>query len=458
MTKQIVVVGGGLSGLAAAYRLKQRLPHAALTLLEGRPHLGGNIGTLERDGFRIELGPNGIFDAKPHTLDLCRDLGLQERLIVASDIARRNRYLFLNGRIQRLPNSLWSFLTTGILSWRAKFNLLWEKYRRSTPAPNESIAAFARRRAGREVADTLADAFVTGIHAGDSELLSVAAAFPRLVELERTYGSVSRGIRAAGRERRAAARARGEQPQPPRMWSFREGLQVLIDALHDALRPHIQTATPVTCLERTTTGWLVHAATQCWPADAVVLTTPSYHQAELVRPFDELMATTMQEIPYTKVAVVVVGYHAADCPRRDLDGFGYLTPQKDRRDILGVQWCSSIYPDRAPHGMVLWRALCGGWNRGEMLDWDDAKLLAAVRAELQRSMGVRAEPTLVHIVRWPRAIPQYTLGHLERVATITSQQRQWPGLFLGGNAYRGVAMNDCCEDALRLAEQVAAQG
>src|SRR5215207_8084947 len=206
---RVVIVGGGLSGLSLAFRLRERLPNADLTVLERRPAPGGNIATLNRDGFQVECGPNGIFDAKPSTLQLCRDLGLGDRLIAGSEAARKNRYLFLDGRLRALPGSLASFVTSPVLSWRGKLSLLMEKYRKrpaDVPA-DESVAAFARRRAGKEVAEVLADAVVTGIHAGDPELLSVNAAFPRLVQFEHEYGSVMRGVTAAGRQRRKEAAA-----------------------------------------------------------------------------------------------------------------------------------------------------------------------------------------------------------------------------------------------------------
>ncbi|HVK07235.1 MAG TPA: protoporphyrinogen oxidase, partial [Gemmataceae bacterium] len=282
MGQRVVIVGGGISGLAAAFRVRQRVPTADVTVLEQRPAPGGNVGTLGRDGFRIELGPNGLFDAKPHALDLCRDLGLGDRLIPGSEAARRNRYLYLRDRLRRLPGSLPSFVTSGVLSPRAKLNLLLEKYRRpAVPGGDESIAAFARRRAGREVAETLVDAFVTGIHAGDPELLSARAAFPRLVEFERTHGSVSRGFAAARKDRRRAAREQGVRPQPPRMWSFREGLQVWVDALRDRLGPALATGVAVRRVERTPDGWVVRGdGRDAWPADDVVLTAPAPERLE----------------------------------------------------------------------------------------------------------------------------------------------------------------------------------
>ncbi|HEX3152213.1 MAG TPA: protoporphyrinogen oxidase [Gemmataceae bacterium] len=455
---RVVIVGGGLSGLALGYRLRERLKTAQITILEKRPTAGGNIATLKRDGFRVECGPNGIFDAKPFTLQLCRDLGLADRLIVASEASRKNRYLFLNDKLQRLPSSVASFVFSPLLSMRAKVSLLFEKYRKRPahlPA-DESIAEFARRRAGREVAAVLADAVVTGIHAGDPELLSVAAAFPRLPQFEREFGSVMRGFTAAGRQRRAEAKARGEEPSPQRLWSFREGLQVLVDAFRDRFGSAIVSGVTVRRIERKDNAWVVHGDGQeVWHADAVVLTAHAHEQAAMIESVDPQLAGEMASIPYSRVAVVAVGFRQGDVLGRKLDGFGFIAPQNTRRDLLGVQWCSSIFPERAPPGMVLWRALCGGWHRGEMIDWSDQRLVEAARAELRHAMGVTAEPVFSHVVRWPAAIPQYLIGHIGRVQRIESGVADLPGLFVGGNAYHGVAMNDCTEQALVLSERLA---
>src|SRR5579871_5753693 len=231
----VVIVGGGISGLALAFRLQDCAPDCEVTLLEENSRLGGTIGTEHRNGFQIEIGPNGFLDNKPFALSLCRKLNLSERLLAASEDARRNRYLFLNGQLRLLPNSLRSFLTSDVLSWRSRFLLLAERFRPARRSnADESIDAFVRRRVGGELAETLADAFVTGIYAGDPNLISVQAAFPRLVELERQYGSVIGGMAKSARHRRAEAVARGEPPPSSgRMWSFREGLGVLIEALRD---------------------------------------------------------------------------------------------------------------------------------------------------------------------------------------------------------------------------------
>jgi oxygen-dependent protoporphyrinogen oxidase len=240
------------------------------------------------------------------------------------------------------------------------------------------------------------------------------------------------------------------------MWSFAEGLTTITDTLRGKLRHPPCTGRAADELRRIQgrwevrdTGGAVHAA------DAVVLACPAFEQSALLHSVDRDLSALVRGIAYNRVAVVALGYRSADVPVR-LDGFGYLSPQRTRRDVLGVQWCSSIYPGhRAPAGMALLRAICGGWNRPEVVDWDDDHLAAAVRAELRQSLRVEAAPVFRRIIRWPAAIPQYQLGHLERVARIEAAATAQPGLFLGGNAYRGVALPDCIEQASQLASRVA---
>jgi oxygen-dependent protoporphyrinogen oxidase len=457
---KVVIVGGGISGLALAYRLEQRAPDVEVTVLEQQTRVGGKIGTETHDGFRVEIGPNGFLDNKETTLQLCGELGLGERLVAASEAARRNRFLLLGGKLRALPNSLLSFVRSDVLSWRAKLSLLAERFRPcGKGTKDESVDAFVRRRVGREIAETLADPFVAGIYAGDSRELSVRAAFPRLAALERDYGSVLGGLAKTARQRKAEAAARGQPAKRTgQMWSFREGLGLLIATLRDRLRrPPVVGVTACQVRRTAPEGpnpWEVRGEGQDrWTADAVVLACPAYQQAGMLADQDSELADRIGRIPYNRLAVVAVGYRKSDVPT-SLEGFGYLVPRKEGREVLGVQWCSSIFPERAPPGAVLLRAMCGGWHRPEMVGWDDERLLGVVRTELRQACGIRANPIFHRVIRWDRAIPQYNLGHLERVAWIEERAQRYPGLFLGGNCYRGVAMNDCVEQADGLAERV----
>jgi oxygen-dependent protoporphyrinogen oxidase len=335
---------------------------------------------------------------------------------------------------------------------------LTERFRRPrNDGVDESVDAFARRRAGDEIADNLADAMVTGIFAGDPNLLSLPASFPRLATFERQHGSIMRGMRAAAKERRAEAAAQGKPYQRAgKMWSLTDGLGTLVANLRERLKNPPLVGVRAKRLTRTETGWRISGdGADDWDADAVVLSCPAYEQATLLADLDADLAERVRGIAYNRVAVVAVGYRASDIAV-SLDGFGYLTPGRDKRDVLGVQWCSSIFPgQRSPDGTVLLRAMCGGWHRGDMVDWDDERLLRAVRDEFAAVMGLRAEPVFHEIVRWPRAIPQYHVGHLERLSWIEERLIRHPRLYLTGNAYRGVALNDCVEQADLLAERIA---
>jgi oxygen-dependent protoporphyrinogen oxidase len=263
----------------------------------------------------------------------------------------------------------------------------------------------------------------------------------------------------SARQRRA--QAAGEPPsRSARLWSFSEGLRLLIETLRNRLaRPPLVGVTVRTVRRQEPANgdapsWSVLGeGNDRWPADAVVLACPAYQQAAMLADTDPELADQVGGIAYNRVAVVAVGYRRSDVGG-PLDGFGYIAPQGGRRDVLGVQWCSSIFPDRAPRGMVLLRAMAGGWHRAEVAGWEDARLLAAVRADLRQAMGIQAAPVFQDIVRWDRAIPQYHLGHGERVAWIERRLERYPGLFAGGNAYHGVALNDCTERAGTLAGKV----
>jgi oxygen-dependent protoporphyrinogen oxidase len=439
---RVVIVGAGISGLSLAHRLHQLAPDVVITVLEASGRIGGCVRTDHVNGFTIECGPNGFLDSKPTTATLARDVGLGEQMIQASDAAARNRYLFLGRGLQPLPGSIPGLLRSPLLSVRGKLELLGEPVRRRRrDSGPESVAAFARRRAGREAADVFADAMVTGIHGGDPALLDVRSAFPRLTALEAEHGSVVRGM------------MRAKTPRG-KLWSFRGGMQTLTDTLRDRLPTPPVVGVKVRRIEsRLGGGWAVVAeGRDRWEADAVVLTCPAFAQAEMLDDLDSELATLVGGIAYNRIAVVALGYRGVDV--LPADGFGFIAPQRLRRDLLGVQWCSATYPDRAPPGMVLWRALCGGWNRPEIVGWPNERLVAAVRAELRLAQGVTAEPVFVQIVRWENAIPQYMLGHPERVAAVEARAKHHLGLILGGNALRGVALNDCTEQGDLLARRL----
>ena len=318
-----------------------------------------------------------------------------------------------------------------------------------------------------------ADAFVTGIFGGDPELLSLPACLPHLAQLEREYGSILKGLAATAHKRRQAARQRGEvYRRPGAMWSLRDGLRLLVESLRERLKTppvfgvHIQKVEKTEDRGQRTENrgpdfpssvlpsWMVRAdGKEPWTADALVLACPAYQQAGLLSDLDPELADRIGQVPYNRVAVVALGYRRPDVPIA-LDGFGFIAPQRTRRDVLGVHWCSSIFPGRAPEGAVLLQAICGGWHRPEIVDWDDERLSQAIRTVLSQAMGITAAPIFQDIIRWQKAIPQYHVGHLSRLAWLERHRQRHPGLFLTGNAYNGVSINDCIEQGTILAAKV----
>ena len=456
-----VVVGAGIWGLTCARSLLKSGRAGQILLLDSDDRAGGKLDTLPRSGFLVETAANGFLDSNPATLQLCRDLGLGDKLVSASGTAARNRFVYLKGKLHRLPANLWGALTTGVVGWYARWRVVSERWRRpAIPAGDESIADFARRRFGREITETLLDAFVTGIWAGDPETLSVRSCFPRWHEWEARNGSLTGGMIARRRERVLEARMAGMPPPgAPRMWSLRGGLAELVGALVRECGSALQTGAGVRALRyraEANQPWEVVLADRVIQADRVVLAMPPDAQAKLLDTLDAPLAAKLAAIPSNAIAVVALGFPARDVPP-GLDGFGYLSPQREGRPVLGVQWCSDIYPElRAPSGMALWRALVGGPRCPQMADAPDDLLLRTVRDELALVTGMKAEPGFAKIIRWPKAIPQYTLGHAKRIEEIQSHAARWPGLFLGGCAFGGVALNDCVDQAGSMATRVLA--
>src|SRR5262249_44370524 len=400
---KVVIVGGGISGLSLAYRLHQAAPGVEIAVLEREERTGGAVGTEHCNGFTVERGPNGFLDNKPFAWDLVHELGLQDQLVEASELAARNRFLFLGDRLRALPTDPLAFLGSDLLNWHGKLSLLGELWRRRGAGDrDESVEHFFRRRIGSEAAERLGDAFTTGIYAGDPRRLSLKACFPRFAEMERSSGSLIRGFLRAALERKAAAKSKAVTPsRGNKLWSLDTGLDALIDRLCEALpQAPIRRIKVSRVLRRDEAEWSVEGeGTDRWRADAVILTCPAYEQAAILADLDPVLAEQIGGIAYNRLAVVALGYRREDVAH-PLDGFGYLAPRRTRRHLLGVQWCSSIFPGRAPAGTVLLRAMCGGADRPEMVDWPEERLLEAVREELLVSMGINRAPVFHHVIRW----------------------------------------------------------
>ncbi len=437
------VVGAGISGLTLAWALRDR--GTAVTVLEASDRVGGQIRSWLDDGFVLEAGPNGLLDREGAVARVAERLGIAEQLRPASAAAER-RALFVRGKLRFLPTKPPQLLVSSIVPWWAKLRLLLEPFSRRGPhGVDESLAQFGRRHLGRHVTETLLDAVQTGIFAGDSERLSVRAAFPRLHEMERGHRSLLLAARAMRRG--------GPRTAAPRLASFDGGLETLPRALGAALGDAVRLGVRIQALEPAAGGWQVRWDGGAERFERVVLAVPPRVSAELLRPLDASIATALEAIHSVPVSVVHFGWRPALDP--DPQGFGVLVPARERRRVLGVIFVSSAYPFRAPGGGTLLTTLVGGAHGAEWAALPDPELVELVRAELATMLHVTRPPDLVRIVRWPQAIPQYEVGHQARMDAIATTLRSHPRLLLAGNAFRGPGIADCVRESLALAESIA---
>lgn len=461
--KRVIIVGGGIAGLAAAYRLAQTAPDARITLIESDQRLGGKIVTDRVDGFVIEGGPDTFLSYKPRGIGLCRELGLEERLHGTNEKIRRT-YVMRKGQLYDLPEGL-----TGLIPARfgplAKSRLIspWGKLRMGLDYfippkslnGDESLAQFVERRLGRELYERMIEPLMSGIYAGNGAQLSLGATFPQLRQTELEYGSLVKGMLAA--KKKAAhpstalrsARDAGKQQKWAAFITPETGLAEIVEALQAHLKNvEMRLNTRVKKVEPSlqplgVRAYLITLDTgETLEADAAILATPAYVTAQLVGDLDPDMAAALRGIPYASTATLSVAYKLSDIPKA-LDGYGYLIPRAEGRSILACTWTSTKFPHRAPDGYGLIRAFIGRAGDDDVLNRTDEELLHMVREELRDVLEITVEPLLYRIFRWPQAMPQYTLGHLDRIAVIDRRLAEHDGLYVAGNAYRGIGLPDC---------------
>jgi len=449
----VIVVGGGISGLASAWGIQQQ--GARVLVLETGSRAGGCIATSREQGCLLESGPNSALETTPLIKPLLEALGIAGARIPATPEAR-NRYILRQGRLNALPLSPFAFLTTPLFSTRAKLRLFREPFiARGAPDAEESVAAFVRRRLGVEFLDYAINPFVGGVYAGNPEMLSVAAAFPRLHELEQKHGSLIRG-------QLFGARARGRNPEKSKqsapMFAFREGMQMLTDAIAQRLL-RVELGTEVESVTAGDNCYVINAnsagARREFCARAVLLAVPAYAAARLVAPFAPPAAAALAAIPYPPVAVVHSAYRRSAIAH-PLDGFGMLVPECERRQILGTIFSSTLFGNRAPDGLVLLTTFVGGARQPELARLDENEIADTAHAEHAALLGAAARPEFVRIRRWPRAIPQYSLGHSARIKQVEEAEHRFPGLFFCANYRGGVSIGDCIKSADRAAGEVMA--
>ena len=452
MNTDVLVIGAGLSGLVAAFRAKR----AGLTVvvLESASRPGGVIGSERRAGSLYERGPNSGLDTTPLINTMLDDLGIRDQRVDASK-ASSKRYIVKGGKLEPLPMSPGGFLKTPLFSSGAKLRLFAEPFiARARAEDEESIAQFVRRRLGPEFLDYAIEPFVAGIYAGDPAQLSVPAAFPRLHALEQRYGGLIKGAIMGARERRKNA---DKSKNAASSFSFRDGMQTLTDALARAVAT-VECEVKVTGIDRRADGSLVVAGERFGvnfqrAARAVIVATPAYSAAELVRGIAPQASAALQEILYPPVTVVASAYRRREV-LHPLDGFGFLAPAKERPAVLGTLFSSTMFEGRSPSEVAVLTTFVGGRRNPELATLGDAELRSSVQAELQRLLGVGADPMWSEITRWPRAIPQYTMGHLRRMEAVEAAERALPGLFFCANYRGGVSIGDCVKAGHATADRV----
>ena len=461
---KLIVVGGGLSGLAAAHRAvelaRERGRPLELTLLEGADRLGGTIQTERRDGFLVECGPDSFLSEKPWALALCRRLGVEDRLI-GTDNRFRRVFVAFRGRLHPLPEGfqllaptrLGPFLASSLFSWPGKLRMACDLVLPRGGSPDESLGAFVRRRLGREALERVAQPLVAGIYTADPDELSLGATMPRFLEMERRERSVILALWRAAR--RAPAQHAGTSGA---RWSLfvtlAEGMEELIRLLATRLPPGaVRLKERAVSVERDGGGWRVTTSGGVFAGDALILSPEAHQAARLVRYVDPGLAHLLEGIPYASSATVTLAYRRADI-RHPLDGFGFVVPQVERRPVFAGTFSSVKYPGRAPEAHALLRVFIGGALNESALEADDAGLVETATAQLGELLGVTGAPRFSRVARYPHAMPQYHVGHATRAEAIELAVARHPGLRLAGGAYRGVGIADCVRSGEEAAEKL----
>ena len=466
--KRIVIIGGGISGLVAAHRLTELAKESGtpleLTLLEATNRLGGTIQTRHRDGFLLECGPDSFISEKPEAVALAKTLGIDSRLIQTNERYRRS-FIVRKGRLRSVPEGFqllapsrfWPFITTDIFSVTGKLRMAADLIlpRAVVNGTNdESLASFVTRRLGKEALDRMAQPMVGGIYTADPKKLSLRATLPRFLDMEKEHRSV---ILAMLRKRKAVNSESGVSGARYSLFlSFDNGMQVLTDELENRITRaggKIDLNSKVSSLEQGNSGqWtMTTSSDKRMITDAVCLALPAHTAARLVRSIDNKLSETLQQIEYASTATINLAYRREDI-RHPLDGFGFVVPVIENHSLIACTFSSVKFRGRAPENQVLLRAFVGGALQPEMFALDDGEMLQRVKADLQELLGIDSEPLFVESARWSQSMPQYEVGHLERVDTIDSAVSQFQGLALAGNSYRGAGIPDCIRSGWAAAD------
>ncbi len=452
--KKIGIIGGGVSGLTAAYLLKNK--GFDVTLFEKSARAGGNFQTVSIDGYTIEYAPNSLLKS-PRLVDLIKSLDLESE-VVAANAANKKRYVLQNGALKSLPMTVAKMAANDFFSWKAKLRLLKEPFVKSKSPENESVAEFFARRFGSEIVERAADPFIAGIYAGSPENLSVKAAFPRLYELEKEYGSLLVG----------SLRSKAEQSDAnfPRTFSFTKGVQALTDRLAEKLGADVRTNAEVARIEKLADGkYAVTTKSDFGGAsagenlpltqifDALIISTPAEVAADLIENLDADLSAQLRNVYYPPVAMVFFGIKK-ESVGKNLNGFGFLVPSSERRRILGTIWNSAVFETRAPENYHLLTTFVGGARNAELYEKTDDELFGTVYEELQSILDLREKPDFTLIKRWRKAIPQYLLGYETVEKSIENFENKNAGIRFCSNFYKGISVGDSVKNAYRTADEI----
>jgi len=457
-----IVIGGGISGLAAAYALQKS--EANYQLLEASDRLGGKIVTYAGEGFLIEGGPDSFLTQKRAALDLCRELGLGDQLIGSNHTATPSTYVLSKGKLHPMPEGMMLMAPTMILpilrseliSWPGKLRMGLELFiGRNTTVADESLGSFVRRRMGSELLAKIAGPLMAGIHAGDPEALSLRSTFPMFTDMEKKHRSLILGMMKRKKEQAALPSA---GPCPPMFTTLSGGLQQLPDAIAARLNPQqVKLNTRVQSIAISGDQYkLTLADGTSIVADNVVFTTPAYVTAEIVQQLDPSLAENLRRIRYVSTSTVSLAFRRSEITC-DLNGFGFIVPAGEGRKINACSWSSTKFSHRAPEEYVLMRVFIGGAFAENLAEQDDATLIDIARNELREIMGITATPILARAYRWTKSNPQYNVGHSALINEIDQQISARPGLYLAGAAYRGSGIPDCIQSGFDTAAKIVAR-
>ncbi|MBN2426294.1 MAG: protoporphyrinogen oxidase [Calditrichaceae bacterium] len=453
-TGKTAVIGAGISGLCAAYWLNKH--GIDVTVFEKNTRVGGSIITEKEDGYLIDLGPNSALETSVELRNLIDEIGLGKEKVYGNEISN-NRYVVRNGQLHAIPMSPGKFIGTRLFSARAKLRLFKEPFIKPTNGNDLSLADFVRYRLGDEFLDYAINPFVAGVYAGDPENLSTAAAFPKLYALEQKYGSFIKGTIKGARERKKRNEVAKDRAK---LFSFISGMQIFPQTLAEKLGDRIKTGAGILNLTELSGKYKLHIRQDGQVRedifDRIVISVPTDEQARILKDLTPGNAQRIGETEYPPVGVVFTGFRKKDI-LRDLDGFGYLIPKVENKQTLGTIWSSTIFPERAPEGYAAFTTFVGGSRQPENAELNDEKLTEIVLSDLKALIGLKDNPVIVRIKRWPRAIPQYTMGYTEIQRIYNDLEDKFPGLYFAGNYRRGIGMGDSVLSAHETVQKMITQ-